>query len=396
MTCLKELQRMLSGRESMALKLDIEKKINNVLGSKEIPSPVSKSVLPFFTFDDEGSVHITFLFDEPPNTYWLAFLRNAFGSEYLDLQREVYSLARSRAQSSESVFFGGRQPLEQRHLQQNQAVSAPFVVSQTNVVRTIEPEDSFDMGNNTMEALLNNFSVEKKKNKQQRRLTSTLKKSSTPNHKRKRVRMSAPIRSPSPIPRVAAPSTVPSKKRKKRLSTEIVSENENPKPVKEAVPKNPKVSLDVETATSPPVESTGITPGKTDVSCPIKDCSLSTKYPYNIKNHLKKKHGLKDEDVLEYEHVWKSAKKSNKTDVTTDTTETVNDKSVVEKSVPSTPVEKAPSTLRVRSMAETPLETASKKKKRTSITVEMDSFMTNTLSDSIRRSTRLVKTPSKI
>ena len=94
--CLEELYQMLATGKADDIKLNLEEKIINVLGTSSIPSPDCKTVIPFIIFDDNGEMNITFLFDAPPNTFWTSFLRNSFGAEYLNRQREVYTLLRAR------------------------------------------------------------------------------------------------------------------------------------------------------------------------------------------------------------------------------------------------------------------------------------------------------------
>jgi hypothetical protein len=59
-------------------------------------------------------MNITFLFDAPPNTFWTSFLRNSFGAEYLNRQREVYTLLRART-GNPGFFASQKQIIPQLH-----------------------------------------------------------------------------------------------------------------------------------------------------------------------------------------------------------------------------------------------------------------------------------------
>lgn len=112
--CLEELYQMLATGKADAIKLNLEQKIINVLGTSSIPSPDCKTVIPFVIFDDNGEMNITFLFDAPPNTFWTSFLRNSFGAKYLNRQREVYTLLRARI-GNPGFFASQKQIIPQLH-----------------------------------------------------------------------------------------------------------------------------------------------------------------------------------------------------------------------------------------------------------------------------------------
>lgn len=89
MEMLQTLRKQLMESEALDLRRELETKILTVLGLPAIPSPESSTIMPFVTFDEGGKFHITFLYDDPPFTFWSTILRQHFGIQYMSLQKEA-------------------------------------------------------------------------------------------------------------------------------------------------------------------------------------------------------------------------------------------------------------------------------------------------------------------
>ena len=425
--CLQKLYDILSTQESLEIRSELEQLILQVLGGKTIPSPECPSVYPFITFDDEGGMHITFLFDAPPNTFWQSFFRNAFGSRYLRLQRDVYALSRERI-GTRNIF----------------APNNNLILTQTDLVRTIEPEtDSSFAGDDTFDRLM---LKEKKRMSREKETTKAITSGNKENrtsigNKRPSVKSaSAPaivseeddrdecgagvedylssdedpddsvsrefLRSTPILKKVSFGSTSsrtlpPVKTSKRKLSdqlkeaaeplvnprvkklrgrksvpatlpsTSVTTSDLDPKASPQTVPKRKRgrktVSVPAEVTStestskdkqqSASEETNEAQSSKTEAVCPIEGCVSSFSRKYSVKRHLVDVHKLKDNELTPYSHIWylKRARVSNS-----------------ENQSPEKSPEKVPD---IRSMADTPLETASKKRKKTSIVVDIESSL---------------------
>lgn len=98
--CLLKMKAILesSTEQANVLKGELEEKIQCTLGMHSIPlaGEHQDRMHPFITFDDKGHFNVSFLFDCPPQTFWKLFLRTEFGSSFLSLQKQVYSLISSQ------------------------------------------------------------------------------------------------------------------------------------------------------------------------------------------------------------------------------------------------------------------------------------------------------------
>lgn len=433
--CLQKLYDILSKQESLEIRSELEQLILQVLGGKTIPSPECPSVYPFITFDDEGGMHITFLFDAPPNTFWQSFFRNAFGSRYLRLQRDVYALSRERI-GSRNIF----------------APNNNLILTQTDLVRTIEPEtDSSFVGDDTFDRLMLKEKKRMSREKEIKAITNGNKenrRTSTENKRPSVKSASAPafvseeddidecvagvedylssdedddsvsqefLRSTPIIKRVSFGETSsrtlpPIKASKRKLSdqlkeaaeplvnprvkklrgrksdparlpsTSVITSTPGPKTLPQTVPKRKRgrktVSVPAEVTStestskdkqqSASEERNEEQSSTTEAVCPIEGCASSFTRKYSVKRHLVDVHKLEDNELSPYSHIWYS----KRTRVSSS-----------EDQSPEKSPEKVPD---IRSMADTPLETVSKKRKKTSIVVDIESSLIKPTPESAR------------
>lgn len=405
--CLRKLHEFLLKNEAPGFRHELEEKILRVLGVKTIPSAECRSVMPFLVFDDEGEMHITFLFDSPPNTFWMSFLRNAFGSEYLKLQREVYSLARTVV-GPRNVF----------------AAANNIVMTRTDTLRTLEPDsfvgdDTFDMLINGKEnrkfaltdgkrkstsgssklpsrvqdpvvedftdddetgdpfgEYLRSTPIQKKvsfgenssrlipsRNSMKRKL-SELKETMTSkiaDNKKPKARRSLPLEETVKTVEVSnGPATLPKKRgRSSKKAVEGVF-SEKPKLTIESIEDDASTSSKPSSSEDPSTSASSAYPR---VTCPVKDCERTISNKYNLKKHITCFHKIKD--LSPFNDFLGSTQKSS--NVKLAAAASTNKESSSSNESPRKSSEP-------RSLAETPLEVSESKvkRKRTSIVVDMD------------------------